>query len=114
MADAPLTVILRTLQYQADHKPGKKFMAQLQRGLVIELERSRSTKNYRMRCGRKRVYSGVPELEIVVVNWPQRLHLPVEWKPDAEPAEKKEIHWMCAILKPLEEENHESTEARVG
>lgn len=95
-----LMLIFRALIFQADHKRGVTFTADLQRGLHLRLTRSTETENYKLECGRRRKHVEMPELLVVVGNWPTKIVTPVEWRMIACEV-PTEIHWMAAIMKPL-------------
>jgi hypothetical protein len=96
-----LSLILRALIFQADHKRGVPFTAELKRGLVLQVTQSLTTENYLLECGRKRKHTDGLELTTVQANWPQKVY-PVEWTKIACDL-PNEIHWMQAIMKPVEE-----------
>lgn len=95
-----LLLIFRALIFQADKKRGVTFTANLQRGLHLRLTRSETTENYKLECGRTRKHVEMPELLVVVANWPNPVVTPVEWR-KVECEVPAEIHWMAAIMKPL-------------
>lgn len=94
-----LKMVLNALILQADRQPGTARTATLDRGLILRVTRSVQTGNYKLECGRKKVYASPLELTIVMANWPAKT-LEMEWHP-VTCAFKDETHWVWGIVKPV-------------